>query len=119
MCPKEAKVFLVEDQERYRDLAHSYLEEAGHKVVAETKTLKEALELIPSLKEKGVNVAVVDGNLSPNDVSGKDGLVIARQIIEEAPEIKIIAYSLSCKAHGDVFVSKKESEKLGEEVTKL
>ena len=80
MSPEKAKIFLVEDNEFDICDTRWFLKEGGHQIVIEAKSLEEALNLIPSLKEKEINVAIVDGNLSSGERSGSDGARIAEEI---------------------------------------
>lgn len=124
MSPENARVFLVEDDKIGVMRTRWFLtENGGHTIVAEASSLEEALNLIPHLEEKGVNVAVVDGNLSPDDSSGRDGTTVAEEIRKEAPNVKIVAYSGEKYDYGDVYVPKphpyKKEVKLEEIVKEL
>lgn len=124
MSPENARVFLVEDDKIGVVNTRWFLtENGGHTIVAEASSLEEALNLIPHLEEKGVNVAVVDGNLSLNDSSGRDGATVAEEIRKRAPNIKIVAYSGEKQDYGDVYVPKpypfEERVKLEEIVKEL
>jgi CheY-like chemotaxis protein len=94
MSPDKAKVFLVEDDNASRDVCSEFLRMGGHTVVENASTLQSALRKIPGLREKGVNVAVVDGNLSEGDESGRDGEMVTRQIKAQHPDIKVIGHAL-------------------------
>lgn len=117
--PKSAKVFLVDDNEGYRDTVKIVLRGVtGHEVVAEAGSLVDALNEIPNLLKKGVNVAILDGNLTPGDISGDDGRTIASEIHKQAPEIKVIVNSTEPYDFGDRFV-KKDIRELAEAVTAI
>ena len=93
MCPENAKIFLVDDDEGTNRSLSFVLRIYGHTIVETATTLDEALEKIPSLDEKGVNVAIVDGNLSMEGQSGDDGEIVARQIKAQHPEIVVIGHA--------------------------
>jgi DNA-binding NtrC family response regulator len=90
MSPEKAKVFIVEDNDVYRDTNTIFLENSGHFVVETATSRREALAKIPSLSKKGVNVAVVDANLSKRGISGGDGEEIAKAIKSQHPKITVI-----------------------------
>ena len=124
MSPENANVFLAEDYPQLREIAKELIEDASHTVVIEVGSLEEALKNIDigRAKEKGVNVAVVDGNLSENDISGSDGRQIAEALRKEIPDITVISFSGQNQDYGDVHVDKNDYEqtsKLGEIITRL
>ena len=108
--PESAKIFLVDDNKSDLFNTRYFLEKAGHEIIVEATSLDKALMLIPELTEKGVNVAIVDGNLTPGDSSGRDGQMVAREIRKQTQGqgIKIVAYSSSSKKYeyGDIFIEK-------------
>lgn len=104
--PQQARIFLVEDDILEVQEVKYFLEKADHKIVAEAKSLEEALNLIPQLSEKGINIAIVDGNLTSGDSSGKDGQTVATAIRKQSKGIKIVAYSGKKYDYGDVFMPK-------------
>ncbi len=121
MTPENANVYLVEDNESLRESTKALLELDGHNVVAEAATLDEALEGISKARDAGVQVAVVDGNLSQNDLSGNDGNTVADALRKAIPGIKIISYSSDEQDYGDVHVSKdvRRGVSISEVITKL
>lgn len=90
MSPDNARIFFVEDDVPYRETYTMVLKTKGHSVVAFAGSQEEALKIVPQLKEKGVQVAIVDGNLTKDDFSGLDGEDIANAIRKHDPKIKII-----------------------------
>jgi CheY-like chemotaxis protein len=90
MCPENANVFIVEDNKPLRETFEALLPFDGHKVVVSASTMKEALEAIDHLEELGVQVAIVDGNLSEDDFSCADGVEISEAIRAHSPATKII-----------------------------
>lgn len=118
--PPEATVFMVEDDEQWRDINRSNLERAGHKVVAEATTRAEALEQVGKLGELGVNVAVIDGNLDTLDgVFGGDGQAVLAAIRQLAPGVKVVGMAGDTIRGADINVGKRHAEKLANAVTEL
>ncbi|MFA6322559.1 MAG: hypothetical protein WCX71_03735 [Candidatus Buchananbacteria bacterium] len=118
-----ATVLLVEDKERYRVLVIGYLVKLGHTVI-EASTIQQALELVEQLDSLGINIAVLDGNLSSGDYSGKDGKKIAEAIKAKNPAVKTIAWSGFAYTWGDAFVPKnifteEEMNTLAQEIQRL
>jgi len=119
MCPEKAKVFIAEDDDGFREMVIERLEEGEHKVVAFAKTFKEAKELAPRLEELGVQVAILDGNLSPNETEGREGQTILRIIKEKSPRVKTVGISAGYIQGVDIDLGKKRIEKLVEIVDKI
>ncbi len=90
MCPKEAKVFVAEDEEKWHENYRIGLDEEGHKIFVNVYDLKEGLSSIPEAKKLGINVALIDGRL-PYDA--EDGNKLAGALREAIPEIKIVDIS--------------------------
>src|SRR3989344_6802499 len=110
MAPENARVFLAEDDKSFRKFARRFIEGASHQVSVEVSTLGDAIVAIPRAKELGVNVAVVDGNLTADDTSGNDGDMLAAALRKEIPDIKIISFSGQPQSYGDVHISKGKFE---------
>jgi len=53
-------------------------------------SLREALALIPTLNQKDIDVAIVDGNLTFGETAGNDGELVARTIKATHPRIVVI-----------------------------
>lgn len=93
MCPENARVFVVEDLDDWQQGIKETLETGGHSVVGSAQALEEALEKIPLLEGQGVQVAIIDGNLTEGDTSGSDGQTILEAIHAHAPNVKTIGLS--------------------------
>ena len=119
MSPERAKVFVVEDSRQWRNLIIPELEFAGHEVVVTSTTLQEALEAVGTLTQLGIQVAIIDGNLSKEDTSGSDGRKILESITEKAPEVKTIGLSMDKVVGVDVDLGKKNLNSLGQAVTEI
>lgn len=95
MCPERANVCIINDSPGTIRATRFLLEISGHRVVATATTLEEAHAVIPTLENLGVQVVLVDGNLSPNDTSGQDGALIAQEIRRRALTVTTIGVSAS------------------------
>ena len=93
MSPENARVFLVEDNNRKRGLIIEVLEDAGHKIGLVATSLPEALKLIDKLRKERINVAIVDGSLDPDISNTDDGETIAEEIKSKFPEITVIGHA--------------------------
>lgn len=120
MSPKEAKVFIVEDEPEWRGYYRRSLKRAGHQVVLTATTLLDALNKIEHLKRKGVQVAVIDGNLEAGKRNGSDGQRVVEVIKINAPSVKMVGMSGAGNIPGvDVNLGKANISKLGKTVTNL
>jgi len=118
-----ANIFLVEDIERLRRQAKTFLEQREHQVVLEAGTLKNALTAVKQLAALSVNIAVLDANLELGHEDGNDGQQIAEAIRRECPEIKILTWSQANYGWGDAHCPKGTDpgyfQALVEEIDKL
>lgn len=123
--PPEARVFIAEDSLVYQSKYTAILASAGHEVVLVASTMEEVDQAIPKLGELEVQVALVDGNLTPEASDGSEGCRIARQIKQVYPDIGIVGVSLSSYGvdGADINVNKLTLHvnpfRLSEVVTKL
>lgn len=95
MAPENAHVFVIEDDEFAQDTIVEVLERGKHKVVLKASSLRDALEAVPTLQEKGIQVATVDGNLRQGDESGRDSKTIVEAIRKNAPQVKTVGLTLN------------------------
>ncbi|MBI2314439.1 response regulator [Candidatus Daviesbacteria bacterium] len=119
MSPKEAKVFLAEDDVDWRKHQRRAMENSGHEIVIEVDNVPDGLSAIPQAKELGVNVALIDGRI-PN--GRLDGMILTRALKDSIPDIKVVDVS----SFGDVenadakmTKTKFDSTGLGKLVTEL
>ncbi len=119
MSPENAIVFISEDDDLFQEMAIKAIEASSHKVVVVASTLNEALDGIEKAKQEGVNVAVVDGNLTEDDYSGYDGRKISTELRQQIPRIKIVSFSGNKQSYGDVHVDKSDLRNLGQVITAL
>lgn len=90
--PLGLRIAVFEDDPIDRRDLLSNLDWKGHHVVGIATNVTEAQELIPGLGELGVQVAIVDGNLTPWNKHGEEGRQIIEQIKELFPEIVTIGW---------------------------
>ena len=94
--PPEAKVAIIEDRRDFRMIERGLLAEGDHTVVMEMATVWEAQGSIPDLWLSGVQVVILDGNLTPGQTDGSEGRQLAKQIKEAYPDgtIKVIGVTM-------------------------
>lgn len=117
--PEKARVFYAEDDPFFQEAIKQRLDEAGHEVVLQAQTLAEALNSIEQFKDLGIQVAIIDGNLSADDSSGYDGHLLATRIKELTPQVKTIGMSGSTIIGVDIDLGKRKYSKLAEIITNL
>ncbi len=95
MSPIEAKVFIIEDDDVYRETLQVWLERfGGHSVVGTAGTFQEAHDAAKGLTELGTEIVTLDGNLTPGETNGREGEVLAQEIRRKAPSVTIVGLSL-------------------------
>lgn len=105
--PKNAKVFLVDDNDNVRTSVRECLEKAEHRISAEAASFKEAIEKIDYIFQQGVTVAILDGSLSPPGSTFKaEGREISLILRKKIPRIKIISLSSHLAGWGDANLVK-------------
>lgn len=115
MTPENANVFLAEDYPSMRKMAREIIEDAGHQVMAEVASIDDLLLAVQRAKEKGVTVAVVEGNLFEDDKDDKSesvGRLIAEILRGQIPGIKIISFSGQNQDFGDVHIDKRNTDQV-------
>lgn len=117
--PKNARIFLAEDNNIVRREEKKLLAEHGHAVIIEATTLQEALSRIELAKEKKVNVAVLDGSLSNKEPRQADGKIIAEALRQAISDIKIVSCSFFLQNWGDENLEKEDAVELGNVITAL
>ncbi|MDD5496670.1 MAG: response regulator [Candidatus Omnitrophica bacterium] len=80
----KARIVIVDDNSDIRDTVESMLSDKGYEI----KALASACELYAHLKEKGVDLIILD-LVMPE----KDGLEVISSIKAAYPEIKIVVYT--------------------------
>jgi CheY-like chemotaxis protein len=117
--PPKTEVAVFEDNKDWQKRIREILENDGHSVVLTATNIKEALEATKRLKDLGVKVATIDGNLNSFEASGDDGRAIIAAIKANAPDVKTIGMSALGMYGVDVNVGKANAMDLGKTVTKL
>jgi CheY-like chemotaxis protein len=96
-----ARVGIFEDNTEMHELLTAFLELDGHSVAAAAKSMEEAHATIDGLEPDSLDVAIVDGNLSPNTYSGADGEEITRRLREKlGGAVVVIGFSASNQVPG-------------------
>ena len=93
--PPEAKVFIAEDNLVWRSFFADALSDGGHQVVATASSMDEVNKIIPQLGELGVQVALVDGNLTPEAFNGSEGRKIVSTLRQIYPDISVVGVSMN------------------------
>ena len=121
MSPERATILYIEDDETVRESRAAFLEMVGHKIVLEAGNLEDAEKSIDLIGKYGVDVVLLDANLSKKDTSGKDGVYLLSKIREAHPGTKIIGISLGQDIQGvDANCHKREGlEKLNEAISNI
>ncbi len=102
-----AKILIVDDDEGIRELLRTILEMWGHEVTGVAADLSSALNEARLAQEKGVQIAVIDGNLRSGAPGTGDGEAVSALLREFAPGVRIIAHTGQANGgYGDVFVQK-------------
>lgn len=101
-----SRIFLAEDDENAREGLKASIERSTHTLNIVATTLNEALAAIGKLAEAKIEIAILDGNLTPGVNSGDDGRKIAEEIRKLNLGIVIITWSLSEYDWGDILVPK-------------
>lgn len=83
--PERARVFVAEDNQDWQRTIEMVLERFGHSVILRAETLDDALKAIEQFEKLDVQVATIDGNLSPNDTSGHDVHALVEAITRIKP----------------------------------
>lgn len=105
------RIALIEDESALRRLCALRLAGSEHSIVIEAATMPEALEALSHFEELGVNMALLDGNLSGGS-SGNDGEKLAGAIKDRFPQVTIVGFSSNPEGVRGADVSLDKSELL-------
>ena len=119
MSPKEARVFVVEDDPEWQELIGLLLSNAGHQVVLRATTKQDALTAVQGLKMADIQIATIDGNLSERGKGEEDGRAVLEAIREHAPYVKTIGLATFEIPGADVNLRKKDTRRLPKLITDL
>lgn len=118
MSPENARIFLVDKERTARYLKFNFRLD-GHEVVSEARDLLEALEKTKQeVREKGVNVAVIDGFFDCALFQGQELIEI---LTKTCPGINIVNFCCDrppLEVSG-IFVPKTELSQLREAVKRI
>ena len=119
MSPEKARVFIAEDNKESALLMQLTLRDAGHSVVLKASTLGEAERAVDQFRALGIQVALLDGNISSATVDGADGARLAQLIRSQTPEVKTVGIGSGRVEGVDVNVGKSNYWELGQVVSDL
>lgn len=88
-------------------------------MVLQATTFRDALAGTDLLEKLQIDVAVLDGNLTPGEDSGDEGRALLSAIRERAPGVKIVGMSAVGMRGTDVDLGKNKVEEIGGVVTNL
>lgn len=116
--PPEARVFTISKTPDARKMLRGWIEAytfGDHTVVLEAEDYRTVLESIPTAKELGVNVAVVDGGMDAEwDGRVHNNFNNSRKITQalraRLPEVKIVSFAPAAKdpGFGDVHTDSRQ-----------
>ncbi len=114
-----ARVGLFEDEPAIRRLLTVRLERSGHSIIAAAGEPTEAQAIIDNLET--MDVAVVDGNLTPESRNGADGAFLTGMLRYKFGEsVKIVGFSARDEVAGaDTQIVKPELDLLLEYIAGL
>ncbi len=118
MSPPKAEVVVFEDDVGWKKFITRKLERGGHHVAGSASDPEEAITLANNLPD-GTQVAIVDGNLTKEDVSGDDGNEIVAILKEKYPNVKIVGFSAEPDTFLDADVVLDKTSTTGEGLEKL
>ncbi len=107
---RNARVFLVHDDEDCRKVLKILLARREHTVVLDATNALEAQLVIygGQVENAGCNVAIVRANLSCEseaDYEGSDGKIVTEALRQDEPRVKVIAYyMIKSPEYGDVQI---------------
>jgi DNA-binding response OmpR family regulator len=87
---ENARIAVFEDKETIRNFLCAAVETTSHSIIGEAATLQDALQLI---EDEEFDVAIVDGNLHPENGYCEDGKEIVAQVRAKKHAAKIIWFS--------------------------
>jgi DNA-binding NtrC family response regulator len=117
---ENARVIIIDDDPTIREDCRLNLEARNHVVVGEAASVAHAEVLIEGLGSDGLDIAVVDGNLSRHSEGGVDGERLAALIHQKLPGVTVVGASMDGEVRGaDMNVPKGDAWALDALVTQL
>jgi len=119
MSPQNARLFIAEDNPDWQEMYYDFFENSGHTIVQLATNMSEAEEALPKLAEMGIQVAIIDGDISPFGHEGNEGKYLVREIKRLFPEIKTIGMSGVFSLGADINLGKGNAHLLIKTITNL
>lgn len=119
MSPQNARVFIAEDDKSWQEIYRYHFKDSEHIIVELAKNMEEVENILPRLAELEIQVAIVDGNLSPHGHDGFEGKFVIREIKRLFPHIKTIGMSGMFALGADIDLGKENANSLMETITNL
>jgi DNA-binding NtrC family response regulator len=114
---EKAKVALFEDDEAIRDFLRRRLLRSGHSIEVVASNMSEARQVVASLEQGEVDVAVVDGNMG---IGSGDGAEITALLHDKHIGVIVVGHSSSGEVPGaDVNADKMGSTSLLDIIAEL
>ena len=98
-----ATIFLEENDRRACELLELMLQIRGHDVPLVAFSLEEALQKTQEVKDRGIKVIILDGNLGTSE---QDGEKVAAHYREKVQGVRILSLSGEKRTYGDVNCTK-------------
>lgn len=90
---KNAKIGIFEDSELIQTTLGFILSNDEHHVALQVHTIPEAEQAINDLSGDALDIAIVDGNLSPGAIDCREGAYITQLLHERFSKIVVISFS--------------------------
>lgn len=104
---EHARIYIAEDGDDTRYQLCRLLKESGHEIVVEASNMASALAGVEVAREAGVQLAIVDGNLTRHKLNGEEGKLLSAKLKEAIPGIRVVAFtSMTDPGYGDVLAFK-------------
>ena len=119
MSPQNARVFIVEDSLSWQEAYRALIDSSSHTLVQLATNMADAEEALPKLAEMGIQVAIIDGNISKTGHNGLEGKYLIGKIKRLFPEIKTIGMSGEFALNADIDLGKLNANDLIKTITDL
>lgn len=119
MCPKNAEIFLAEDDEEMNRDIVDVVTGGGHVVIYNATDFETALSNVEKLEPGQIDAAVLDGNLDQQTHTGEHGRILAEKIRAVDPNIPIIGISNNEAPWATVDLRKINFDKLSKVLTDI
>jgi len=94
---ENARVAIFEDNKLVQEGLSMWLEMSGHVVVKQVETFDAVNSTICGLAKsgEGVDIALVDGNLSRGEIDGTEGAYICDRLKSTFPAVRVVGMSMA------------------------